>query len=89
MYEKTLDDEVHFAGQHIPPELIPSGRFAVRPFDEVTPEVVDRAVIANVHHAVQRVRNESAVWSDLEREGAIRIVGAMCDIETCIVRFLD
>ena len=28
MYEKTLDDEVHFAGQHIPPELIPSGRFA-------------------------------------------------------------
>jgi len=28
VYEKALDDEVHFGGHHVPPELVPSGRFA-------------------------------------------------------------
>ena len=52
-------------------------------------EVVEKVVEANVRRSVQRIRDESAVLNDLEDDGAILIVGAVYDIETGKVRFLD
>ena len=62
---------------------------SIGPFTTVTPEVVEKVVEANVRRSVQRIRDESAVLNDLEDDGAILIVGAVYDIETGKVRFLD
>ncbi len=57
--------------------------------DQATPELVNKVVELNVRRSVERVRDESAVLQELERAGDIRIVGAIYDIATGKVRFLD
>jgi len=48
-----------------------------------------KVAIANVRLMVQRVRDESPVLRALEEKGTIRIVGALYDVETGVVSWLD
>lgn len=57
-------------------------------YDEVTPELVDRAVEAQVRDGVGRIRAESPLLADLEKDGKIRIVGAVYDVATGHVKLL-
>ena len=43
----------------------------------------------NVRQTVAAIRKESQVLADLEQSGAIKIVGAIYDMQTGIVTLLD
>lgn len=50
---------------------------------------VDAVALENVRLTVQNVRTYSNVLRSMEKEGAIKIIGAMYDVATGEVRFLD
>lgn len=52
-------------------------------------EFVNKVAELNVYHSIERMRNESPIIADLEKEGKVRIVGGMYDIETGKVRFFE
>lgn len=52
-------------------------------------EFIQKAVEANVKHTVVEIRETSEVLAALEKSGSIKIVGAIYDLETGKVRFLD
>lgn len=51
------------------------------------PEFVKKVTDLHVGMTIERIRRESPIITQLESEGAIRIVGAMYDIETGLVTF--
>lgn len=50
---------------------------------------VDAVALENVRLTVQKVRTYSNVLRSMEKEGAIKIIGAMYDVTTGEVKFLD
>lgn len=50
---------------------------------------VDAVAATNVHLAIDQIRQQSPVLSDLETQGKIRIVGAMYNLKTGAVEFFD
>ncbi len=50
---------------------------------------VDKVAEHNVQHSIIRIRKESAILKDMEDSGKILIKGAMYDVATGEVRFLD
>jgi carbonic anhydrase len=50
---------------------------------------VDEVAEHNVQHSIERIRKESAILKEMELEGKILIKGAMYDVATGEVRFLD
>jgi carbonic anhydrase len=50
---------------------------------------VDAVALENVRLTVQNVRTYSNVLRSMEKEGAIKIIGAMYDVATGEVKFLD
>lgn len=50
---------------------------------------VDRVAERNVEHSIERIREESPILGEMEREGSILIKGAMYDVATGKVHFLD
>ena len=50
---------------------------------------VDKVAMQNVRQAMAGIRSQSPILSQMEKAGQIRIVGAMHDIETGKVTFLD
>ena len=52
-------------------------------------DFVDAVALENVRLTVQNVRTYSNVLRSMEKEGAIKIIGAMYDVATGEVRFLD
>ena len=56
-------------------------------FSEAVP--VDKVAERNVLHGMERIRNESAILREMEQAGEILIKGAMYDVATGKVRFLE
>ena len=50
---------------------------------------VERVTALNVHHTIDRIRQESPIVAALEKEGKIRVVGAMYNVKTGQVTFYD
>jgi carbonic anhydrase len=50
---------------------------------------VNNVANLNVSLTIDRIRRESAIISDLESEGAIKIVGGMYDVQTGKVKFFE
>lgn len=50
---------------------------------------VDEVAEHNVHHSIECIRKESDILKDMELSGKILIKGAMYDVATGKVRFLD
>lgn len=57
--------------------------------DGVTCDQLAQVAEANVAHVVERIRAESGVLAEMESAGAILIAGAMYEVETGRVRFLE
>jgi carbonic anhydrase len=55
---------------------------------EVTTELAATVAEENVRHSIDRIRAESEILAELERNGDIVIAGAMYEVETGRVRFL-
>jgi carbonic anhydrase len=43
----------------------------------------------NIHHTIEMIRAESEIISGMEKEGKIKIIGALYDIETGVVKFFS
>jgi len=61
--------------------------------DAIKPGIVgasnlDDAIVRNVHAVIETVRQRSRLLRDAERAGALKIVGAVYDIKSGVVRFL-
>ncbi|MDB4088781.1 carbonic anhydrase family protein [Flavobacteriales bacterium] len=56
--------------------------------DEVTSEKIEKVNEINIHNAISRMRSESAILNEMEKEGAIQIVGAVYDVASGNVNFL-
>ncbi len=52
-------------------------------------EFVDEVAKVNVEMAIENIRNQSVILRDMEKEGSIKIVGAMYDLSTGGVTFYD
>ena len=50
---------------------------------------VDKVAEHNVQHSIERIRKESTILKDMEQVGEILIKGAMYDVASGRVRFLD
>lgn len=57
--------------------------------DGSNPAFVKNVTKLNVELTIDRIRNESEVVAELEKEGKIKIVGAMYDVETGKVNFYE
>ena len=58
------------------------------PKNEVTPEILNEAIEANVRYQMKELLNNSKLLTSLEKDGKLQILGAIYDVETGIVRFL-
>lgn len=52
-------------------------------------EFVGNVTELNVHHTIERIRKESSILAGLEKEGKIKIIGGLHDIEDGRVTFFD
>ncbi|WP_207426734.1 carbonic anhydrase family protein [Pedobacter sp. SYSU D00535] len=50
---------------------------------------VDNVAEINVHLTIDRIRKESPILAEMEKEGAIKIVGGMYNVETGAVDFFE
>lgn len=61
---------------------------AVEQIDQEKSNAIEETSIVNVAHSIERIRNESPILADMEKNGEIEIVGASYDVSTGIVQFL-
>lgn len=52
-------------------------------------EFVNNVTELNVHHTIERIRKESSILAGLEKEGRIKIIGGLHDIEDGRVTFFN
>jgi carbonic anhydrase len=52
-------------------------------------EYVQAVTEENVHLTIKRIRQESPILAEMEKEGAIKIVGGMYEVETGVVTFYE
>lgn len=52
-------------------------------------ELENAVVYANVRNMIKAVRSSSSILSELEEEGKVKVVGAVFDLETGVVEFLQ
>ncbi|MEX2485574.1 MAG: carbonic anhydrase family protein [Brumimicrobium sp.] len=58
--------------------------------DDITnPDAVQKVADENVMHAIDEIRNKSEVLAEMEKNGEIKILGGMYDIESGKVKFFD
>jgi len=58
------------------------------PKNEVTPEILNEAIEANVRYQMTELLNNSKLLNSLNKDGKLQILGAIYDVETGIVNFL-
>lgn len=56
--------------------------------EKMSDSLVEEVAIHNVKLSIDRIRVESEILSDLEKEGAIEIIGALYDVSNGKVKFL-
>jgi carbonic anhydrase len=61
---------------------------AVNVSQEINDEQIDTVSRLNVSHSIERIRQESTILNQLEKEGAIEIVGAFYSVELGTVTFM-
>lgn len=57
--------------------------------DITTTESINLVVEENINYSIFEIRERSAILKEMEKNGEIKILGGMYDIETGIVRFID
>jgi len=59
-----------------------------QPNTEMTNEQIEEVSIFNVNHSINRIRQESSILSEMEKQNQIEIVGAIYDVNDGKVKFL-
>jgi len=54
---------------------------------ELDNKAIEEVAIQNVHLSIDRIRKESPVLSEMEKNGEIKIMGALYDVSTGVVEF--
>ena len=63
---------------------------SVRNGNEVMSETaIEKVAVLNVHESISRIRKESPILSEMEKNGEIEIVGAVYDVQDGTVEFFD
>lgn len=57
--------------------------------EEMDDPTIEKVAVQNVLDSINRIRKESPILSEMEEDGEIEIVGAMYDVKTGKVEFLD
>ena len=57
--------------------------------EEMTDKVIEKVSIQNVHLSIDRIRNESSILSEMEKNGEIEIVGALYNVSNAEVTFFN
>jgi len=73
-------------------KIEPAVKAALLPDEERLPknhDLIDRVIEKNVELTIERIREKSKTLAQLEEEGKIKIVGAIYDIETGVVRWMQ
>jgi carbonic anhydrase len=52
-------------------------------------EFVYQVTVNNIKHTIDSIRKESSILADLEKDGAIIIIGGLYDVETGLVTFYE
>jgi len=56
--------------------------------EEMDNEQIEETSVVNVKHSIERIRKESPILVEMEKNGEIEIVGATYDVNTGIVEFI-
>jgi carbonic anhydrase len=56
--------------------------------EKMSDNSIEEVAVQNVKLSIERIRKESPILSEMEREGQIEIVGALYDVSTGFVEFL-
>ena len=56
---------------------------------EMDDQAIERVAIKNVQFSIERIRTESSILSNMERNGKIEIVGALYSVSTAEVEFFE
>lgn len=57
--------------------------------EEMTDKDIENVSVQNVHLSIDRIRKESAILSEMEKNGEIEIVGASYNVSTAEVEFFN
>ena len=57
--------------------------------EEMTDKVIEKVSIQNVHLSIDRIRKESSILSEMEKNGEIEIVGALYNVSNAEVTFFN
>jgi len=57
--------------------------------EEMDDPAIEKVSVLNVHGSIDRIRNESPILSEMENDGEIQIVGAVYDVKTGEVNFIE
>ena len=55
--------------------------------EEMNDKAIEKVSVQNVHLSIDRIRNESSILSEMEKNGEIEIVGALYNVSTAEVKF--
>ena len=56
--------------------------------EEMNDKAIEKVSVQNVHLSIDRIRNESSILSEMEKNGEIEIVGALYNVSTAEVKFV-
>jgi len=57
-------------------------------FKKITDDSINKVSIENAKYAIEKIRNESKLLSEMEKNNEIKLVGAMYDVSNGKVKFL-
>jgi len=69
-------------------KINPAVNEVIKTKEDATPENIEKVSELNVFKSIERMRTESNILNEMEKNGEINIVGAMYDVETGKVTFL-
>jgi len=69
-------------------KINPAVNEVIKTKEDAIPENIEKVSELNVFKSIERMRTESNILNEMEKNGEIKIVGAMYDVETGKVTFL-
>ncbi len=70
-------------------KIEPSVSKVINNNNKISEKTIEKVSHLNVKHSIQKIRNESSILKELEKNGRIKIVGAMYSVNTGEVTFLN
>ena len=69
-------------------KIQPAVKEVIQVTSDLNDDNVEKVAYLNVELSIERIKEESAILSEMEKNGEIEIVGAMYDVSTGLVEFI-